>query len=56
MRGSTSRYMTCTSCSHSWLGGPKCPSCGAVGVISKSESGEITKKVMDDPDLIKAGR
>ena len=52
----TNRYMKCQACGHAWLGDSKCPACGAIGLVSKSEQGEITKKVMDEPDLIKAVR
>lgn len=47
------QMMSCPQCGHQWIGlTTTCPSCKGV---AKSE-GEMTKKVMDDPDLRKGLR
>lgn len=47
------QQMTCRSCGNQWIGtSSACPRCDGV---AKSE-GEMTKKVIDDPDLKKGLR
>lgn len=47
------QQMSCPQCGHAWVGtNATCPICKGV---AKSE-GEMTKKVMDDPDLKKGLR
>lgn len=47
-------YRTCTKCGQDYLGTTKCPNCGDHTGKSMDRGDDITKKIMEEPDLKKA--